>query len=221
MSGFEAHPRVSRRGMMVGLTALAAASTARAQATGSQRLMFAVFRNASEIGRHSVSIQRSGDDATATIDAAFTVKIGPVPVFRYHHEAVEVWRDGRFVSLKSTSISNGAREQVSAMRTGSGVTIDCTKGRIVAGDAAPLTHWNSAALRRTLFNPQTGALLRDTVTGPDRSSVKLYDGRIAPVTRYILTGDAGITDFYDEDGAWAGLRGLGPDKSTIEYRRMG
>ena len=150
--------------------------------------MFAVFRNASEIGRHSVSIQRSGDDATAAIDAAFTVKIGPVPVFRYHHEAVEVWRDGRFISLKSTSISNGAREQVSAMRTGSGVTIDCAKGRIVAGDAAPLTHWNSHALRRTLFNPQTGALLRDTVTGPDRSSVKLYDGRIAPVTRYILTG---------------------------------
>ena len=215
----------SRRGLVAGLSALAWAAQARAQEAGepqaSGKLTFAVFRNGAEIGRHAVDVRISGDDATAEIDAAFTVKIGPVPVFRYRHEATELWRGGRFASLKSSTVSNGSREQVSAVRTGSGVVIDCAKGRLTAaGDAAPLTHWNSAALRRPLFNPQTGALLRDTVGAAERSNVKLYDGRVAPATRYVLAGESGITDFYDPAGRWIGLRGVGPDKSVIEYRRM-
>ncbi|HZZ30413.1 MAG TPA: DUF6134 family protein [Phenylobacterium sp.] len=175
----------------------------------SRNLTFAVFRNGSKIGEHQVSFAGDGPALTATTDALMTVKLGPVPVFKYHHHAVETRADGVFASLETSTSSNGKAERVEAERTGAGVHVDCTYGKaLLAADANPLTHWNPQIFGGPpLFNPQTGKILKV---------------RTAKVTANHVTirGEAEIDDFYDDAGAWQSLTGKLDDGSHVEYRRV-
>src|SRR4051812_47478356 len=78
----------------------------------SRTLTFAVFRNGSRIGEHHVAFSGEGANVVATTDAVMTVKIGPVPVFRYHHHAVEHRTDGVFTAMETTTTTNGKDERV-------------------------------------------------------------------------------------------------------------
>jgi hypothetical protein len=188
-----------------------------------RNLNFAVWRGGTQIGRHSVRFDGGDAAFQVAIEAEMLVKFGPIPVFNYHHEAQESWRDGRFTALRSRTTTNGREESVSATRTDEGVAIVREDGRAplkTAADAHPLTHWNAAVLEGPLFNPQTGALMREKVTRRPAEAVRLTDGRTVTGTRYALSGGVEITDWYDDAATWVALRGKAPDGSIIEYRRV-
>lgn len=174
-----------------------------------RNLTFAVFRNGAKIGEHHISFAGDGPALTATTDAVMTVKIGPVPVFRYHHHAVEHRTDGVFAALETSTTSNGKDERVVAERTAAGVRIDCNYGKTtLAADANPMTHWNPQIFGGPpLFNPQTGKLL------------KVRTARVSP-NHVTIRGEAEIDDFYDDAGAWQALTGKLDDGSKVEYRRL-
>lgn len=187
----------------------------------SRRLVFAVFRNGQRIGEHRMTIVGQADGVTVSSDVSMVVKVGPVPVYRYTHSAVEQWRAGRFANLETSTNGGGKRQRVSARRTRDGVVIETSSGRITApAGAAPLTHWNAGALNGPLFNPQDGKLLAVTARRAGREAVKLADGRSIESTRWTLRGETQIDNWYDEAEAWAALRGKLPDGSTMEYRRL-
>ncbi|MEO8115541.1 MAG: DUF6134 family protein [Phenylobacterium sp.] len=170
-------------------------------------LSFAVFRNGARIGEHHLSF--TGDEAalTATIDAAMTLKLGLLPVFRYRHHAVEKRAGGAFASLAAATEAGGRRERVAAEMTGAGVRIDCSSGAITApAGANPITHWNPQVFGNPLFSPQTGKLLRVTAR------------KVAP-GHWAIRGEAEVDDVYDAAGAWLSLTGKLPDGSRVEYRR--
>jgi hypothetical protein len=172
-------------------------------------LAFAVFRNGSKIGEHHVTFAGEGGTLVATTDATMTVKIGPVPVFKYHHRALEKRNDGAFASLETSTVTNGKDERVTAERTGGGIRVDCTYGKAtLPADANPMTHWNPQIFGGPpLFNPQTGKLL------------KVRTVKVAP-NHVTIRGEAEIDDFYDEGGAWQSLTGKLDDGSKVEYRRV-
>ena len=174
-----------------------------------KNLSFAVFRNGAKIGEHHVNF--TGDEAnlTATTDAVMTVKIGPVPVFKYHHHAFEKHAGGVFASLETSTTTNGKDEHVTAERTGGGVRIDCTYGKTtLTADANPMNHWNEAIFSGApLFNPQTGKILKVKVA-------KVTPGHVT------IRGETEIDDFYDDGGAWQSLTGKLDDGSKVEYRRV-
>jgi hypothetical protein len=85
-------------------------------------------------------------------------------------------------------------------------------------DALPLSHWNSRGLRNPLFNPQTGSILKERVTHQDGDALHLPDGRSIQATKFTLTGETEITDWYDETGDWVALRGRLKDGSYLDYR---
>ena len=205
-----AHPicrALSRRGLLAGglilpfLPSLAFAAP--------RSLTFAVFRNGSRIGEHHVAFSGDGPALTATTEAVMTVKIGPVPVFRYHHHAVETRHDGVFASLETDTTTNGKLEHVVAERTGGGVRIDCPYGKAtLSADANPMNHWNQQIFSGgPLFNPQTGKLL------------KVRTAKVAP-GHWTIRGETEIDDYYDEAGAWQSLTGKLDDGSKVEYRRV-
>lgn len=205
--------------MAMGLILLAPAQGLAAPT--SRRLAFAVFRNDARIGEHRMSIVRQADGVSASSDVSMVVRVGPVPVYRYTHRAVEQWRAGRFVSLETSTNGGGKIQRVSARRTDAGVMIETGKGRVTApAGAAPLTHWNAAVLGGPLFNPQDGKILAITARRAGREAVKLADGRSIESTRWSLRGETQIDNWYDEAETWAALRGKLPDGSTMEYRRL-
>ena len=121
---------LSRRAVLCGMALAASAGSAAARAqqvqaqqvqalvpTARRSLAFAVWRNGTQIGAHHVAFDGQGPDFKVHSEADMLVKFGPIPVFRYRHEAVETWRDDRFESLQSRTVSNGHTEQVSAKAT--------------------------------------------------------------------------------------------------------
>lgn len=172
-------------------------------------LTFAVFRNGTKIGEHHVAF--SGDEAnlTATTDAVMTVKIGPVPVFKYHHHALERHSGGVFASLETATTTNGKAEKVTAERSGGAIHVDCNYGKTTfSADTNPMNHWNEQIFSGApLFNPQTGKILK----------VKI--AKVAP-THVTIRGETEIDDFYDEAGTWTSLTGKLDDGSKVEYRRV-
>lgn len=202
-------------------TALARLALAQEKAPPGGRIAFDIWRNGARIGTHTVRFQGKPCSGVATIAARMLVKVGPVPLFHYSHDAAETWEAGRFVGLTSRSVTGGKIETVSATRNAEGVRISRSGGAtlLAPATALPLTHWNRDALHGALFNPQTGALVRESITRVGGDGVKMADGTPVACSGYRMAGDADLTDWYDADGVWSALRGKGPDGSTIEYRR--
>ena len=194
--------RLLLAGGLAALPGLALAAT-----PPSRRLAFHVLRNGARIGEHVMSFAGDPASPTVTTDVRMTVKLGPVPMFRYRHHAVERWTGGRFASLETTTDSNGKAERVSARRTDSGVIIETAKGRITGpAGVRPFTHWNPEVFTGPLFNPQEGKLLKVTA-------------RKVGAGQWSVRGEAEIDDWYDEASVWTALKGKLKDGSMLEYRR--
>jgi hypothetical protein len=178
-------------------------------AAAPRNLVFAVFRNGTKIGEHHVAFSGDAAALTATTEATMTVKIGPVPVFRYLHKALEKRTDGVFTSLETSTTTNGKAEHVTAERAGGAIRVDCPSGKSTfSADTNPMNHWNQQIFGAgPLFNPQTGKLL------------KVRTARVAP-GHWTIRGEAEIDDYYDEAGAWQSLVGKLDDGSKVEYRRI-
>jgi len=196
----------SRRSLLVaGLILPLAPGLAGAAPTA---LTFAVFRNGVHIGEHRIGFTGDGDVLTAATQVEMTVKLGPVPVFRYRHRALERRAGLVLVRLETSTVTNGKAEHVTAEKAGGGIAVEGPSGRaLLAADANPLTHWNPKAFEGPLFHPQTGKLL------------KVQTRRVAP-GRWTIRGDVEMDDAYDEGGAWLSARARADDGSTIEYRRL-
>ena len=197
---------VGRRGLILGAAGMLLAPRLAVAAPG--QLKFAVFRNGTKVGEHYVTI--AGDDSatTATTNVSMTVKIGPVPVYKYRHQATEKWRGTQFVSIETTTTANGKTQHVLAESGAGGVLIDGPAGKIrAAANAAPLSHWNTMAFSRPLFNQQEGKVLKVSAT------------KVA-ANHWSVRGEAEIDDWYDANGQWQALKGKLEDGSTMEYRRI-
>lgn len=172
------------------------------------RLAFAVFRNGTKVGEHVMAFSGNDDARTVSTDVNMVVKVGPVPVYRYKHTAVEKWVDGKFVSIETTTNGNGKVYRASGRAMGGHVAIVGPTGASRApADAVPLSHWNQANFGRPLFNQQEGKMLKVTCT-------KVKPGH------WQVRGEAEIDDFYDASGNWMALRGKLEDGSRLEYKRI-
>lgn len=172
------------------------------------RLTFNVFRNGTKVGQHQMSFSGSSGDWTVKTDVDMVVKLGPVPVYKYAHNAVETWTDGRWQSVEATTNGNGKITKASARAMAGYTQIIGPKGTVRGpADAAPLSHWNQASFGKPLFNQQEGKLLKVTCT------------RVKP-GHWQIRGEAEIDDFYDAQGNWLSLSGKLEDGSRLEYKRV-
>lgn len=172
------------------------------------RLAFQVFRNGTKVGEHIMMF--TGDDTARTIstNVAMTVKVGPVPVYKYKHTATEKWVAGKWASIDTTTNGNGKLTKASARAMGSHVQITGPAGSQRApADAVPLSHWNPANFSRPLFNQQEGKMLKVRCT------------QVAP-GHWSIRGETEIDNFYDASGNWLALKGKLEDGSKLEYKRV-
>ena len=213
--------KMERRTLLAMGLCLAAPSRLLAQAVPVKSpVSFEVWRGGEKIGAHTVGFQGGEQDFTVAIAAEMVVRFGPLPI-HYKHHATETWHGGRFASLESATQSSLWRDRVSAVRSADGVAITTGRGRVIQApaDTHPLTHWNSAVLQGPVFNPQTGKLTHERVSRSPDETVRLADGRSVAATRYAMTGDVELSDWYDGKDVWTALHGRLPDGSYIDYRR--
>lgn len=196
---------VGRRELIVGGVGLLAPGLA---AAAPNRLAFNVFRNGVKIGQHQMTFAGSEGNETVSTDVDLVVKLGPVPVYKYKHSAVERWSGGKFASIEATTNGNGKIQKTSARALPGFVQIVGSKGAVKGpADAVPLSHWNQASFGKPLFNQQEAKMLKVVCT------------RVKP-GHWTIRGEAEIDDFYDSSGDWMALKGKLEDGSKMEYRRI-
>jgi hypothetical protein len=212
--------QLSRRALILAGSAWAAAPAAFAAIPGGGRLAFQVVRKGKVIGQHVLTFQGGPDDLTVEARVAMNVALGPVTVFAYKHHMVERSKGGVFVSMESDSTTNGKREKVSAGKAGGVVRIKTlSKSFDAPANAAPLTHWNQKSLSGPLFNPQTGAIMRLSASRRGFEPVQVA-GKTVQATRWSLSGEESMDDWYDGSGVWSALKAKAKDGSLVEYRRI-
>jgi hypothetical protein len=183
---------------------------------------FAVLRNGSRIGTHRIDFREADGVVTATIAVEIVVRFGPITLFRYGHNAREIWRDGQFESLVSETNDDGKPIRAKIARTAEGVVVEVqSKQRVVmAAETIPLTHWNIQCMDRPLVNPQDGTPIMSQVVQRGEESVPMPDGKMVTARHYSLVGKVAIDDWYDGSSVWVALRTKAVDGSMIDYRRV-
>ena len=105
-------------------------------------LHFSVIRNGSLIGQHCVRFRAEALMLIVDISLEISVRLGPIPVFRYTHKVTETWVDGSFLAFESETIENAKRYRISAAKTQKHVIVESsTEGRkVFDAQTIPLTH---------------------------------------------------------------------------------
>lgn len=210
--------------MLAAAPVLPAAATAAASNAVPQEYLFEIRRDGSPVGRHRVWLNRTGADLRAEAHSEIVVRMLGIPVYRFDYRSVSQWRDGRMLSLDATTDDDGTVARVSARPDGSGLRLEGPEGAAMAPAAIfPTDHWNPGVIGATqVLNTISGKLNRVTMTREARED-RPTDRGPRPATRYRYAGDLEATVWYDDDGAWVGLRFAARDGSTIEYvcRRCG
>ena len=167
-------------------------------------LKFAVMRSDSDIGRHSVSFERKGDELHVDVAIDLEVSIAFVTVFTYRHRNHEVWKNGRLVSIETTTDDNGDEYSLSGHAVGNGFKVDGAAGSFIApADIIPTSYWNPATLEQTqLLDTQKGRLMEVEISKAGSERLEL-SGRSLLADRYRMSGDLRLDLWYGQDGRWA------------------
>jgi Family of unknown function (DUF6134) len=202
------------------LSAAALPRFARAALPVNSSVHYNVLRNGKPFGNYQLTFVINGDTLTATTDVAMAAKIAGLTVFNYRHHCEEIWRGGRFMELHSNSLRDSDKDFCTAVRTTTNIAITNKDGPLLAPPSAnPYTHWNPAVITGPMFNPETGAMLRLNAQPMGHEPFALANGSKVTANHWAMRGESEIDEWYEDSGAWAGLRAVFPDKSIVEYRR--
>jgi len=173
-----------------------------AQADAPPDLYFDVYRNGTPFGEHVVRFEETLDGRTLVdIEIELSVRLGPITLFRYEHQAAEVWREGELIGFTSNTLRDGERLRTEIIRE-SADQLRSPAG--VLPDLPPSSHWQGYAPGLTeILNTETGEPMDVEVTdlGPD-----LFEAPEGPVSarRYRMQGSLTVDLWYDETGRWIG-----------------
>jgi hypothetical protein len=164
-------------------------------------LVFTARRDGVPFGIHRVRFRTEGRETVAEIEIDLEVRVVGVRVFRYAHRNIERWRDGRLLSLDSTTDDNGTPRRLEVRAEGSGLRLRGSDFEgVLPPESAPTSYWNRQAIRRPKFDAQGGKPLRLNVSAPTPDT---WAGR--PAERLDVSGDLVLSLWY-EGPVWRGLR---------------
>jgi hypothetical protein len=206
---------VTRR-RLLGLTTAAATIplfgpllSVRAYAAAHRDLRFRALRHGSPIGEHRVTFRPDGNRLTVETRVEIAVKVLFFTVFRFRHEAEEVWQSDRLVSVKSTTDDNGTLLQVSGNAVAAGFRIIGEDGPFLASGHHLTSNalWASRVVRENrLIDVQHGGEIGLVTTRLGDEQVDTPQGPVRASRHHIITPYCAGSVFHDSDGRW--VKGL-------------
>lgn len=214
---------ISRRALLVTMASATARPAAAAlPVPASNTLGFRLIRHGDDIGHHTATFGRIGDQLTVRIAVDALVTLVSIPLVRYTHRVVEVWSGETLLSLNGETDKNGEHEWVKAQRGPSGLEVTGSKTeRYIAPEPAGSTsYWNKRVLDRPMISLEDGVLLRPTVEARPPDTIALASGRKIPAEHYNLSGPFKVDLWYDQTDTWAGMEVPIKDGSVVHYERL-
>ncbi len=183
--------------------------SARAYGATPRDLRFRALRHGSPIGEHRVTFRPDGNRLTVETHVDIAVRVVFFTVFRFKHEAEEIWDAGRLVSVKSTTDDNGTLLQVSGNAVADGFRIIGDDGPFLAS-AHLLTSnalWDSRIVRENrLIDVQHGGEIGLVTKQLGDEQVDTPQGPVRARRHHLITPYYAGSVFHDSDGRW--VKGL-------------
>lgn len=182
---------------------------------------FKVYLDGDRIGYHNFTLAPTPDGRQLTSEAHFVVRLLKIPVYRYRHDAVELWDGPCLQRIDSSTDDNGEALSVQGYASGEHFVLHGTAGeRTLNGCVMSFAYWDSRILQaERLLNAQNGEYLAVEVTDLGNDPVKLADQTIS-ARRYRLTGEnLQIELWYSDDRHWLALQSTTPSGNTLYYER--
>jgi len=170
-------------------------------------LVFTVMQNGSPMGTHRVSFARDGDTLTVDTAIRFEVKLAFITVFRYQHDAREVWQGGRLIAFDSLTDDDGDRFQVAARAAPEGLRVAGSGGSYtVPASTVPSSYWHIGMTKHArVLDSQSGRMI-DLVATPAGTGTVPVAGQPVPARLFRLTGEITGELAYGPDDEWVKLR---------------
>ena len=192
-------------------------------------LDFDVWLDSRRIGDHRFTVSRDGERREVASEARYRVKVAFLTLFRYDHEAKELWSAGCLDRLQARTRVGGERLLVDARTmpepNAEGRAMRVQRGTEEAPEQTELTgclgtyaYWDRQLMARTsLLNSQTGEL--DPVTLERLGRVSLPGNAAETAEAFNLaTPDADIRLWYTDNGDWLALQTRTQER-TLTYLR--
>ncbi|WP_076399711.1 DUF6134 family protein [Insolitispirillum peregrinum] len=197
---------------------LVAGAASAAPVPDNEVLSFTVLRNGDEVGTHLVTVRPDGDHVSVAVATSVVVKMAMVPVYRFEHSDVEVWKNGQLQVLDSTTNDDGSHHKVHVQASGSGLsgTAD-DKPVTLPGSLVPASLWSPQTVSQSaLLNTLDGHAMPVKVAdlGTDMVTVR---GQLTQAHHYAMTGELARELWYDPSGALVQVRFKAKDDSLIQY----
>jgi len=182
-------------------------------------LDFTVLREGEDVGTYQIHFQRNGDALDVDVKTRIAVKIAFITVFRYEHDAHEVWRGDKLVSMETKTNDDGEDHSLVATANGNGELKIVGDGKELTakGSMIPASLWNATFLEtKELLNSQVGTALAIDVAfkGEEPITVK---GKSIRAKHYSMTGALERELWYDSDWVLVKMAFKGRDGSDIQY----
>lgn len=157
------------------------------------------------VGEHNVAFRPDGDQLTVITHIDIDVKVLFFTAFLLKHDAEEVWRSGRLVSLKSTTDDNGTRLQVSGYAAADSFRIHGVDGPnlVSARLLTSNTLWDSRLMQEsTLIDVQHGSVVGLVTKSLGEEMVQTPQGPVRAHRHQVITPHNAGSMYYDGDGRW-------------------
>ena len=183
------------------------------------RLVYDVLRRGDDIGTLTLDFRPSGE-GSLVVRTRMEIAVSwlSITVFRFRHDAEELWRDGRLVALSSRTNDDGRKRRVELRREGERLRGTYNgKARDLPGDLLPASLWHPGTiLQSALLDPIKGRSREIDVR--DRGEEKItVDGRAVVTHHYSITGQIKRELWYGPDGHLLQVRFPAEDGSEITF----
>lgn len=169
------------------------------------QIAFDVYRNGQPFGEHVLDFQRDAGRTTVDVRIRLRAGLGPFTLFRYEHDAREVWQGDDLQVLESRTLKDGEELRVGL------------DGIQLAALGLPSSHWRRYETgSSSLINTETGEALDVTIEELGTEVLQI-GGESIEAERIRMNGSVVLDLWYDADGNWVqcafDIRG-----QSIEYR---
>ena len=181
---------------------------------------FSVFYKGDKIGTHTVSNAPDSGEIRVDTEIVLVVKAMFFTLFSFSHKSRERWRDGRLVSLKSTTVEHGETVEVEGAAVPQGFRVLSNGAPFIAATGALTSNslWSPAILdQATVIDAQHGGVIGISVRKfADEQIIVL--GRPVQAARYrFITPYLAGSIWYDGAGRWVHGE-FERDGAMIDYR---
>ncbi len=165
------------------------------------RFDYVVLHGDEPIGSHRVNVKGEGNEFEIEVESDLEVRFGPLTVFRFEHQRLELWRDGELVESIAQTTKNGEFYDIKITRQATGYK-RAVNGREdeFEDPVKVLALWHGDLFVHNFFiSPMEDKLYRVSVRFVDEERIEIGDQRVQAF-HYRMTGDSERELWYDEAG---------------------